>query len=895
MDGYGDNPNGSEPDAFPLDSSQWQDSDGDGYGDDYYGNNSDSCVYSSGNSSLDRLGCADSDGDGISNPDGDWSIFDGADAFISDATQWSDEDGDGYGDNYEGMTPDSCPYDDGTSTLTAHYNTTNGQWSNVIEYGCPDEDGDGYEDYSDPCPFSYGNSWIDLLACPDADQDGVSDLNDPYTQSATATVGDWDGDGVLDHAFNQSLNVDAFPDDVMQWSDSDYDGYGDNATGNEADAFPNEQSQWQDSDGDGYGDDPNGYDGDNCRFTAGNSTMPFFGCLDSDGDSWADEHDDFEDDATQWRDMDGDGYGDQMNGNSPDHCPNQPGTSSMRVGQDGTNVTFYGCEDRDNDGYDDQSDPCPNQYGRSWVDQVGCADDDGDGISDANDPEPSVATANSEDWDGDGYLDHADNESMNVDEFPHESTQWIDSDGDGYGDNQNGSYADMFVDDNTQWMDSDQDGLGDNNADWANNPDACPYQFGNSSIDRLGCIDSDGDGYSDSSSTWFAHPFGSADSHPYDATQWQDVDSDGCGDNEFGNDADAFPLDSTQCEDSDGDGFGDNPMGVNPDAFPNDANETMDSDKDGFGDNVDDFVFDGTQWSDIDADGCGDNENGRDADMFPEDEEQCEDSDGDGYGDNRFVGGGDQFPEDSTQWNDTDGDGYGDNEWGNNADAFPDDPTQWKDWDNDECGDNIENEDGAIEGGDYFPRDTTQCADSDGDGYGDNQFGSNPDAFPDDEFEWEDADGDGLGDNDADVCLDGETGVERMCTNDYDNDGWDDGVDEFPTEKTQWIDEDNDGKGDNCETMLIDGEEVEPFNGDCSLNDRDNDGYKDPANPVDSDGNGFPDKDSLECVTIGAFERCEDAFPDDPTEWSDFDDDSIGDNADQDDDGDGFSDVEEMY
>ena len=109
---------------------------------------------------------------------------------------------------------------------------------------------------ADPCPYSYGNSWMDQLACPDADQDGVSDINDPYPQSATATAGDWDGDGVLDHAFNQSLNVDRFPEDSTQWADSDNDGYGDNATGNDADAFPNEQSQWQDTDGDGFGDRP---------------------------------------------------------------------------------------------------------------------------------------------------------------------------------------------------------------------------------------------------------------------------------------------------------------------------------------------------------------------------------------------------------------------------------------------------------------------------------------------------------------------------------------------------------------------------------------------------------------------------------------------------------------
>ena len=897
-DMYGDNPNGTDPDAFPLDSSQWDDYDGDGYGDNYDGNNADQCVYSSGNSTLDRFGCADSDGDGISNPDGDWSVYDGADAFISDITQWSDEDGDGYGDNQDGTTPDSCEYEAGTSTLSAYYNGSNSQWSNVTEYGCPDEDGDGYADYSDPCPYSYGNSWLDQLACPDADQDGVSDINDPYPQSATATAGDWDGDGVLDHAFNQSLNVDRFPEDSTQWADSDNDGYGDNATGNDADAFPNEQSQWQDSDGDGYGDDQNGFQGDQCRFTLGNSTMPFYGCLDSDGDDWADEYDAFENDDTQWHDMDGDGYGDEMDGNTPDQCPNQPGTSIRSVNQDGENESFYGCEDRDNDGYDDQTDPCPNQYGTSWVDRLACIDDDGDGISNAEDPEPFKATANIEDWDGDGYLDHADNESMNTDDFPYESTQWMDSDGDGYGDNMNGSEPDIFPNEYTQWRDSDDDGYGDNNEVWAYMPDACTFESGNSTVDRNGCIDSDGDGYSDASSNWLAYPYGPADSLPYDSTQWEDLDGDGCGDdyqytiddetglrNETG---DAFPNDDEQCSDEDGDGYGEE-----EDAFPGDDTEFEDTDRDGYGDNIDEFVLDSTQFEDSDGDFYGDDPDGRDADAFPDDPDEWKDSDRDGLGDNADV-----FPNDPAEQMDSDNDNVGDN-----SDAFPFDPTQTRDSDFDGYGDN---KDGFE--GDQFTNNPTQWYDRDMDGYGDNEWGSNPDSFPDDANEWFDYDGDGRGDNLADKCYDLDSDELRACIYDADNDGFDDDDDQFPQEKTQWIDDDFDGKGDNCrftqfsegvygidDVVYLNINSTTAFNGDCSLNDRDNDGRKDPANPVYTDSNQIQiKKDSLVCIDVGTFERCEDAFPDDPNEWADNDEDGTGDNADQDDDNDGVSDkVEE--
>ena len=59
---------------------------------------------------MDRNGCSDTDGDGYSDPDplGNngpvWTLADGADAFISEPTQWADQDGDTYGDNVGGVT-----------------------------------------------------------------------------------------------------------------------------------------------------------------------------------------------------------------------------------------------------------------------------------------------------------------------------------------------------------------------------------------------------------------------------------------------------------------------------------------------------------------------------------------------------------------------------------------------------------------------------------------------------------------------------------------------------------------------------------------------------------------------------------------------------------------------
>jgi hypothetical protein len=51
----------------------------------------DSCPDTFGNSSNDRVGCYDADGDGWSNPTADWTIEDGADAYPDDDTRWIKE------------------------------------------------------------------------------------------------------------------------------------------------------------------------------------------------------------------------------------------------------------------------------------------------------------------------------------------------------------------------------------------------------------------------------------------------------------------------------------------------------------------------------------------------------------------------------------------------------------------------------------------------------------------------------------------------------------------------------------------------------------------------------------------------------------------------------------
>lgn len=268
-DGWAD-----QDDDFPMDATQWDDTDGDGYGDNPEGTTPDDCPTVVGTSTLDRLGCLDSDGDGYSNPDGAWNAESGADAFIDDPTQWSDFDGDGFGDNYANDTwtnrnpswpgelredvtvQDACPTQEGTS------------WQNGL-IGCPDQDGDGWYNLQDAFP-SDPTQWADVDGDGFGDNSSGNDADECPTVAGTSTVDrlgcvDSDGDGYSD------------PDPNTNWLP---------AQG--ADAFPNEPTQWADQDIDSYGDNPAGVRADDCPTVRGSSTTDRLGCVDNDGDGYSD-------------------------------------------------------------------------------------------------------------------------------------------------------------------------------------------------------------------------------------------------------------------------------------------------------------------------------------------------------------------------------------------------------------------------------------------------------------------------------------------------------------------------------------------------------------------------------------------------------------------------------
>lgn len=619
-------------------------------------------------------------------------VFDLIDAMPTVGDQWKDSDGDNYGDNPLGPLPDACPTEAGTSSF--------------VVQGCADFDYDGFRDEIDSCDTAAGTSWIDRFGCEDRDQDGWSDNLQGY------------------------IGGDRYYSNWKQVLDSDGDGFGDNhgpdccatalePTGQSTapDVFPYIASQYEDSDGDGFGDnDLDAEFGDLCPYIHGLSYLDRNGCVDTDGDGASDPSNSTQPpyydwttedgadlwplDGTQWKDSDGDGYGDNQseNATTPDRFPLRKAAAN----------------DTDDDGYADnwtalyngsnaeglQLDACPTEWGNSTrrslsVYAYGCPDSDGDGYTDT-------------------YAYDLDQETgLRIDElgdaFPYEKTQSRDRDGDGFGDNPTGFEGDYCPDE--VGVINGTDGVGcriidiaDNDSDGVINEldTLCPNTPVGESVNEQGCsqseLDDDDDGVKNNADLCPETPTGIA------------VDGDGCSNEQ-------------RTSDSDGDGLNDP-----EDTCPNtDAGEEVDqngcsqaqrdSDGDGLSD-LDDACDDTPPGFPILANGCTD-ESALDTDL-----------DGDGYSglytyDIDDESGlhvnqsGDAFPSDPTQWFDQDGDGYGDNPSpANNADDCPteagtssidflgclDDGDGWRD----------ENEPLALRG------DPTQWKDSDFDGYGDN-------------------------------------------------------------------------------------------------------------------------------------------------------------------------------
>ena len=336
----------------------------------------------------------DLDGDGIA---------DIQDEFVYQKSQWSDIDGDGYGDNEFGFRGDACPTLFGTS------------WQD--RWGCPDMDGDGQSDlfdsymqdssqWNDTDGDGLGDNWDGTTVDRNGSDNEIGEywpeayLPDPYPL-------DYDNDGFQDANLVHKGAVGPFDDCPLIYGkssgelngciDSDGDGVSDSN-----DAFSGDATQWNDTDKDGFGDSSEGTFSDQCPFESGNSTKDRLGCLDRDGDGWS-IHSDWDDNNSNvWSDSDGDGFTDQLGHPLSDDCPGQIGYSSEMM---------RGCPDMDDDGIPDIYDD----------------DTDGDGISNSIERQAGYDPYDSQntpfDFDGDGIpdvLDDDDDDDGFPDDFENE-------------------------------------------------------------------------------------------------------------------------------------------------------------------------------------------------------------------------------------------------------------------------------------------------------------------------------------------------------------------------------------------------------------------------------------------------------------------------------------------
>lgn len=269
-----------------------------------------------------------------------------------------------------------------------------------------------------------------------------------------------------------------------------------------------------------------------------------------------------------------------------------------------------------------------------------------------------------------------------------------------------------------------------------------------------------------------------------------------------------------------------------------------DSDGDGILDPDDDCPNHETGWSsgpatDHDSDGCKDSE----------DEDNDDDNDG-------IFDSDDSCPRGEINWRNRGG----------------------SDHDSDGCDDSQEDDDddndGVLDADDYCARGMTGWTSTDNWNDGiigpDNGTGARQMVFTD---------------HDSDGCNDAEE------DSDDDNDGISDSIDSCPLGEIGWYsssssDHDSDGCQDSSEDIDDDDDGIldwidECYRGELSWEsnpstDLDGDGCRDFTEDSDDDGDGYLD--------------WEDEFPLDSSEWEDFDEDGIGDNADSDDDNDGVSD-----
>ena len=470
-------------------------------------------------SDYDSDGCQDINEDSDDDDDG---VPDISDACSGGDLGWTsntstDYDSDGCRDAAEDTDDDNDSVTDSVDACS----TGDLDWisNNTTDHdtdGCQDsledldDDDDGVIDSIDSCPTG-DLSWTSNTST-DYDSDGCRDA---------AEDTDDDNDGVPD-------TDDEFPLDETESIDTDADGTGDNAD--------------NDDDGDGFNDEE-----DDCPLETGNSTFHLTGCLDSDGDGWSDPL----------------SSSPPSFGEMPSVCTYLNPSSYATSCSTQTNSVFSSIANTCVESIAWQ--PCNQEYEMEF--NLSSAPVDGNvtyTVSRGSSYTQQntnihhytyIKNFSSNNWDlvthQNGlvnqftlHLDFDENQvsqnntvelKFNVQnsqtgqtgsiQFTINSIQF-------YGYDHGG---DAFPTIKSQWLDSDYDGYGDNQSGL--DPDSCRIVAGNSTADRFGCPDSDGDGWSDLN-----------DEMPLDPTEHIDTDSDGIGDGaDTDDDNDGVLDDSDDC------------------------------------------------------------------------------------------------------------------------------------------------------------------------------------------------------------------------------------------------------------------------------------------------------------------------------------------------------------
>ena len=431
-------------DAFPLDGTEWEDTDN-----DKKGNNAD--PDDDNDDLLDTdprerltnvtsgISCSlliDCDGDG--EPDV-------KDAFPTNPQETADSDGDGIGDN-----SDNCP-------LVANPDQINTDGDDDGGDACDnDDDNDGHLDGSDNCPLQYNPDQTVNVCEGDSDSDGVLNHQDNCPMHANPdqnnTDGDDDGGDVCDSDDDNDNYVDirdncqfvANPDQINTDGaddggdacdeDDDNDEVLDNRDNCPLVANPDQIN----SDRDGDGGDACDEDDDNDQIIDRRDNCPLVANPDQINTDGTDDGGDACD-----RDDDNDGDPDDS-----DNCPLI--ANPDQINTDGTADGGDACdEDDDNDGVFDGRDNCPLVANPNQINTDGTADggdacdvdDDNDGVFDGRDNCPLVANPNQINTDGtadggDACDEDDDNDGVadGEDAFPTDPTESKDTDKDGVGD-----------------------------------------------------------------------------------------------------------------------------------------------------------------------------------------------------------------------------------------------------------------------------------------------------------------------------------------------------------------------------------------------------------------------------------------------------------------------------